>query len=244
MADAYSPFKKIADFFSNAKTIYECLLALGAGRAVKAVLTSLTKIPDQWITPIWLVSAALFLWIISFFVERLSKKPDADGATQIQEAQKASSLAETGNSAEIDAFWKGYDNNLLVAVEERIKTMADQCQTGAEKERFLVRYIATREIVNYFEKVWSEILGSQIEALDALNPGAMRYETLEIYYTSAVIAWPDQYSTFTFERWIAFLTSQELISQGEGNVFSLTLFGREFLKYILSSGRSRQQKIY
>jgi len=244
VAESDSPFKKIAEFFNNAKIIYECLLAFGAGTAVKAALTSLTKVPGQWIAPIWLASAAVSLWVISYFVERFGKKSGGDSGTQIQEAQKASSLAETGSSAEVDSFWKSYDNALLIAVEERVRTMADQCQAGTERERFLIRYIATREIVNYFEKVWSDILGSQIEALEALNPGGMRRESLEFYYTLAASAWTDQFSNFTYEKWIAFLTSQELISKGDGDIFSLTLFGREFLKYILSSGRSRQQKMY
>src|SRR5665213_1798581 len=235
MAEETHIFKKFIEFFGDTKTIIEFLTSIGAGKAVEAMLRTLTKLPPEWITPIWLFATALFLWAISAIVAKITKKPHEDEKTKIQENQTQVSLTETTTSLEIDTFWRSYDNALLVGVEATVREMSDRCQAGAERERYLIRYVATREIINYFERVWRDILGSQIEALEALNPASLRSEQLEIYYLTAAATYTDSYATFTFESWIRFMLTNDLVSESDGSIITLTLFGREFLKYIISS---------
>lgn len=122
--------------------------------------------------------------------------------------------------------------------------MAEGCQSPEERERYLVRYFASRQLIDYFEKTWTNILGSQIDALEALNAGALRSEVVREHYELAAAVFSADYAHFSFEQWLSFLTSQDLVATGAGNVYSISLAGREFLKYIISSGRSRSQKIH
>jgi len=243
MSERDSGFKQILEFLSNTKTVIELLAALGAGKLLQAALISLTKVPPQWVTPLWLLCAALFLWLISFVTERIAgHKRNSPEPEQLQESQRAVQLASTGDSAEIDAFWRSYDNDLLVEVESRIRAMVVGCQSSTEREKMLIRYVATRELINYFDRVWNGILFSQLEALDALNPAPLRSEALELYYSSAALVYPAEYATFPFEAWLAYPLNEELISAEAGGVYRITVMGREFLKYLISNGKSRMNK--
>jgi hypothetical protein len=63
--------------------LVKLLFALGLGATVRTMLA--TQIPNIWLTPIWLLSSAVILWLLTRFVGAKPKSSDrsnADGATK------------------------------------------------------------------------------------------------------------------------------------------------------------------
>lgn len=245
MADKDSGFKQFIEAISNIKMVIELLASLGGGALIKALLISLGNIPAQWITPLWLISAGLILWGVSSVVEEISRRRRKRGQTEdIGGSQKTVSLASADSSAEIEGFWKSYDNDLLVEVETRLRRMIAACGTDAERERMLIRYTATREVVICLERIWNTIYESQITVLERLNPTPIREENIKQIYLITSQAYVDVYMNFSYEQWFSFLTSEGLVTAQPGQVYGITVLGREFLKYIIATGKSRTQKRY
>lgn len=66
--------KEWIDWFRRIDFLVGFLISLGFGRVVKAMLISFTKIPQIWISPIWLISSGLALAIIIFVAEKMAAK--------------------------------------------------------------------------------------------------------------------------------------------------------------------------
>jgi hypothetical protein len=74
--DAWEGFKWVLDWVGRIQLLIKVLLALGLGAAVRALLYS--RIPGQWLLPVWLLSSATFLalfaWGFPWFLRRISKE--------------------------------------------------------------------------------------------------------------------------------------------------------------------------
>ena len=98
--------------------------------------------------------------------------------------------------------------------------------------------MAAASIVQEFERIYSIVWGSQLGALQFLNSaGVDGTETLSLqaWYDQAAAQYVDTYTNYTFEQWLGFLQSQQLIVRANDQV-GITLEGREFLKYVLHQG--------
>lgn len=57
-------------------------------------------------------------------------------------------------------------------------------------------------------------------------------------YDHAVNRFPEVYSGYSYDSYINYLISNNLIVKNSENKISITLFGRDFLKYLADSGLS------
>ena len=150
--------------------------------------------------------------------------------------------SQTTQYARVEEFYATYDNQLLVECENGIRIESSKYKPGDDRERFLTRCAATVILLGMFENTWMGIFRSQLLALHELNKNPMKIESLMPFYASATEGNSALYSKYPFTSWLAFMKSTVLIRE-DGDMASITVRGREFLKYLLHQGRSAEDRI-
>lgn len=142
-----------------------------------------------------------------------------------------------------DELLRSFDNQLLLEQENMILASLQEghIQVPAERERVLVRLLASAHITARFESAYHLIFGSQLSALEVLNqsePQGLTEPALQAFYDLAKAVQPQFYTTYTFADWLGYLTAWLLVTPSVNGFLHITLFGKEFLKYIVQCGYS------
>jgi len=138
-------------------------------------------------------------------------------------------------------FLKNFDNQLLVETEKRISESLENLQPKdtEEREKYLRRILAETITASSFEKIYCSIYNSQLRTLGYLNENRNKNNTINddirIFYNEAVKNYPSYYESYSFDEWLNYLISWNLVLKNDSNI-SITLFGKEFLKYIIDQG--------
>lgn len=118
------------------------------------------------------------------------------------------------------------------------ETNLDSFRTDKEKTELLINYSIALYIIKHYEMIYNSIFGSQLMILQQLNTFAYEdNETLKRYYDYAVKSNPKFYDNYSFEEYIEFLYSFNLIME-EDSRLRITILGIDFLKYITETGKS------
>lgn len=216
------------------KTFVDVVGGLFVGQSVKAVLVRYTDISPVWITPIWLGVALVVMGLLIFIGNR--KKAKQGQNTQTQMVAAPSPVAPETQYKNVEEFYRTYDNSMLIESEGYIRSESDQYKPGAERERFLVRSLASFAITYVFDVVWYTIFGSQLKALQQLNARPLSLAQVRSFYDQASESFPNMYPNYAFDAWLYYMQSWFLIVQN-GDVFSISIRGKEFLKYLVHEGR-------
>jgi hypothetical protein len=141
-----------------------------------------------------------------------------------------------------DAIMKKFDNPLLREQEEIInENLKKDGILQADKEKVLIRYLALTHFELSFLRIESAIWGSQIYILEELNDrrtSGSSKESIKInHYDDAVKKWPERFVGYTFDMYLDFLKSSNLVLERDGNLY-ITNLGVEFLQYLAKIGRS------
>lgn len=159
------------------------------------------------------------------------------GVLETFDSQPAQPTEET---KPVEEFLRTFDNPLLVEAEALIlKDLKDRkLEAPADRERALVRSLASTNILAHFERVYGLIWASQLASLRYLNPrdSGAEISDLTILYESAKADYPLWYDSYSFERWLGFLKAVNLVTEQNTRVF-ITVAGREFLKYLIATGK-------
>lgn len=147
----------------------------------------------------------------------------------------------TAEKKGVDEYFKTFENPLLLEQEERIvKDLKERgIDVAADREKTLVRALASTQLVLGFELVYGLIWASQVAALRFLNPRSEGTSTDDLlpFYEAGKAAYPLRYESYSFEQWLGFLRASNLILQKDSHVF-ITVAGREFLKYMIALGKT------
>jgi len=134
---------------------------------------------------------------------------------------------------------KMFDNAFLVQREELIRLDLERRGiASAERERSLIRFLAAAGIMVQFDRTYYLIWGSQIRALQVLNSSGSAgadASLLQPAYEMAAKQDPLVYANYTFNQWLDFFVQNALIKL-EGSKVTITIEGREFLKYLVERG--------
>ena len=103
-----------------------------------------------------------------------------------------------------------------------------------ERDKVLHRLIAAYAIKYEFEEIYRTIFGSQLSALEFVNSSTAGAELklLEIFFRQGVAQAPDFYEKYSFDQWLQFLTANQPLVEKNDQQVQITLYGREFLKYL------------
>lgn len=133
-----------------------------------------------------------------------------------------------------------FDSPVLLEQENLINRELTSIQ-GLERERFLVRALATTNLAFAFEQIHSTIWGSQICLLEHLNNrriiGASKEDIRISYYEDAATRWPAFFTNFSYDMYLGFLKESNLIIE-RGETLLITEFGVDFLQYLTRTGKS------
>jgi hypothetical protein len=143
-------------------------------------------------------------------------------------------------TSKVDEFLKVYDNQLITESERFIQTHLDSLhpKDSSEREKFLLRNFAALTIAWAFDKTYYLIYGSQIVALHYLNDHRnvpLTTKHISPFYEEGVRTFPYLYTSDSFEGWLGFLVTTNLV-QKNGDDVGITIRGREFLKYLVDQG--------
>jgi len=111
----------------------------------------------------------------------------------------------------------------------------------SETARALLGYATGFWIAVHFYHIYNLIWGSQIALLNFLN--AKIYATVEDlrgFYDFAAIQYPDTYASYSFDQYINFLRSQNLL-RVDNDVYQITVKGRSFLLFLVNQALNQNK---
>ncbi len=187
-----------------------------------------------------LVLGVVFMLLFRGPLTRFLDRAEKIGKGGIQAASGVQTSGIEVKPSPADELLKAFDNALLVEREKFIRAELERLHIvpGSDRERLLIRLLAGLALVQGFERTYTLIWGSQIAALQALNSaGTVAVQLLQPWYEQAAAREPELYDGYTFDQWLDFLQGNLLIVRSGENV-SISLEGREFLKYLLHQGYS------
>lgn len=114
----------------------------------------------------------------------------------------------------------------------------DSIDSDSEKVDILLNYSIAIYIIRHYEMIYNSIYGSQLLILQQLNSDS--YETIETvkrFYTSAVEKNPIFYKNYSYENYLDFLFSFNLIVIDKVQM-NITILGVDFLKYLTETSKT------
>ena len=159
----------------------------------------------------------------------------------IQRIQQSTESQDTSEQRQVfNELMRALDSPTLRLQENSIKEdLENRGLRNSEAIEVLIRYLANAQITLVFNEIDYEIWGSQVELLQFLNssPGSSA-EELKTFYNLAVqrsINPIEFINNQTFEQYLQFLTSYELITELEGS-YHISHIGRDFLVFLTAKG--------
>jgi len=212
--------------------------ALAGSPRVAEVLPSLN---GSWhYVPLGLLIIAGVSWFIGH-----SRKPP-QGQQLAASALQTGSLLPTTPVVDFNAadfFRLSHQSQWTADVENRIRIAANQNQP-TDREGFYAKLIGIGLVAYHHEITWAYIFKSQILMLAELNrkAGIMPLTEARAFYDNAKITYPQVYSNYSFNEWLAFIKSQQLLIHHPSDMLEITVRGKDFLKYLTHWGRSADER--
>jgi hypothetical protein len=237
--------KTALEWLEHGRFIVEILIGLGVGSAMRAILLSLTHIPIVWITPLWLLTAALITALSVLignkvlprrYLQQATVQNPTDSLIPATSTVVPGVLSPTFDAKEF--FRTAYYSSVTAEVEKNIRLAAEQNDPN-NREGFLVRFVGVGLVGYLHDYTWLTIFKSQLLMLLDMNGrnGWMALVDAKNYYDKASVEYPQIYSQYSFEQWIAYMKQQQLILQHPSNMLEITVRGKDFLKYLTHWGR-------
>jgi hypothetical protein len=106
-----------------------------------------------------------------------------------------------------------------------------------DQVRLLIKHLAMTQLRLRAEFTYRTIFGSQIALLKSLNTSGPRSRAdLLQFYEQAKERSPDLYGSYSFEQYLHYLLSSQLVTQEDVDLYTVTGAAREFLKWITDTG--------
>jgi hypothetical protein len=106
-----------------------------------------------------------------------------------------------------------------------------------DRNQALKDYSKFLGLIYHAENTYNDILGSQLILLDGMNSGdTYTDEGFENYYKEFTKIHPDIYRDYGVKEYVNWMLGRQLIHKAD-NEFSITQYGIDFLKYVITTGR-------
>lgn len=175
--------------------------------------------------------------IQSFTAGKEGVTVDASTAVSIQ---KTTTVKDTEAAQRLSVVKDVAVSPSVLAREQRIKTDMKglNLQPNQETVDILVRQLAVTQAIAAAEMIYRTIFGSQIALLRNMNttPGTVPRQVVEAVYSAAALRFPDLYATYSFQQWLNYLLENGLIETKDQLQFSISVDGKEFLKWLTDRG--------
>lgn len=190
----------------------------------------------------WPIAVVLIVVIfIAVFYKTIRQKLGGIATIDGKKVQFEQSLVQqkTENKSLIEELEREVDIKLLKEAEELVRKNLKINEHNKPQETIdlLVKYISVQGLVQRFEDVYRSIFGSQLDLLKHINASYATKKDLKIYYDTAVTAFP-ALGDYSYDEYFDFLTGNNLITRADDNSYGITIFGREFLTYLIKKAYS------
>jgi len=109
----------------------------------------------------------------------------------------------------------------------------------SKKVETLTKYAEALYLILSFERLYNNIFGSQLYILDFVNTNnTQSKDDLKIFYDGAKDKYPDFFDAYSYDDYFNFLVSHDLIIINTDETCGITWLGRDFLKYLIETGKS------
>jgi hypothetical protein len=135
-----------------------------------------------------------------------------------------------------DFFRLAYYSPLTQEFENNIRTIAHNYQPN-DLEGFYTRFIGVGLARCTHDLTWAIIFKSQLLMLTELNRSNFPVSNAKVYYDKAAVDYPNLYPKYSFEQWLNYLMSEQLLIRHPSDMLEITHKGRDFLKYLAHWGR-------
>ena len=198
--------------------------------------------PDALIWPSVVCVAAIVVGIVALFVLRPALVRLIDRTSKLgKEGAVFERPQESTKAQPALSFEEAMRLPVSASVLDREKTILAQLSTFAlrsdeEKIKVLIRAFATTRIALEHNTAAYTIFASQLRLLIALNaaPSGLLIEEIERFYTEARAAFPDLYANRSFDDWLGFVISQNLVVRRDRRL-EIAQFGSDFLKHLVDA---------
>ncbi len=164
-------------------------------------------------------------------IERVGVSMESEQAQPVQET-KSSGFQELMDLA---------SSPLLRERENNIRNELKTRGIANEQEiiKILNRACASLQLTLQWEQIDKIIFGSQLAMIVQMNahPAGLSVEAMKTYYDAAVKQFPEVYMNYTFEQYVNYLVSAQLILKG-GSGYQVSLEGKEFMVWLVQTGRT------
>lgn len=118
------------------------------------------------------------------------------------------------------------------------ETSFETLPTAEAKLDILFKYSKIIYLIMHFNRVYNDIYGSQLTLLQKVNSSSIEnFDTLKVYYDNAKSTYSNFYEDYSYESYLEYLSSCNLIENKNGAI-KITNLGKDFLKFIIESGRT------
>lgn len=124
--------------------------------------------------------------------------------------------------------------SVVVDEESKVQTF----DRSEDKINILYKYSQALYLLLNFERTYNTIFGSQLYLLERVNTHTESKESLKNFYDIAVKSYPEFYANYPYEQYLNFLINRDLIIFDENGNCSITWLGRDFLKFLVETGRT------
>ncbi len=241
--------KRVDDFYNGLlNTVWYMVLtslSLGGMAAfVTLVVRTVSAHPFEWklILAVFAVSS-LGLMVVILLAAR-HRTPHQQQSNQALAPPVTASLAGGTTQIMIDEMYFGFEASHRKSIEEPLRAEISTIPVdGGNRENYLIRSLMVSVIAIEYLQIWIYVYGSQIQALEALNKGSLSREQIAIHYTFAAAVYPLNYASYTFDNWLAYMRDRALLTES-GTMIVILPKGRDFLKWLINTGRSSTDRLY
>jgi len=214
-------------------------------------LTTEEKSPLIWFTVLFPVLVLfVFAWLVTKHHNKLYSPRDFrdDDAflNAMRENQNKPTKAKESTAEIKDLMEYGAGFNIIKYQEKAIRDDFDKRKINysGETAKVLIHQLAASQVLQWFERTYPIIFGSQIALLKLLNvnPLGNSYTDVCLYYDKVKNKYPLEYSAWDVDQYLNYLFSSNLIVKDNETV-KLTETGKEFLVLLTKSGYSELKRL-
>jgi hypothetical protein len=189
------------------------------------------------VVAIGVVFIVCFRQCIAAFINRAIRLKYPGGEIQAGPQSQEPAEIKVGSA---EKLLQALDSPILLDAEKAIRDILTRegITTPEDKEKVLIRHLAAAHLNFVFTRIDFQIYLSQLKILEFLNsnPTAPKQMAKDVY-NEAVTVYPEVLKNYPFEKYLGFLTTNNLILERE-ETLSITLVGREFLTFLVRTARN------
>jgi hypothetical protein len=164
-------------------------------------------------------------------IERVGVSMESEQTQSVQES-KGSGFQELMGLAS-SPLLRDRENNIRNELKARGIT------NEQEIIKILTRACASVQLTLQWEQIEKVIFGSQMAMIVQMNahPAGLSVGAMKTYFEAAAKQFPEVYANYTFEQYVNYLVSMQLILKG-GAGYQVSLEGKEFMVWLVHTGRT------